>query len=628
MFGELVKSLVVRFSSENYQLVKEEIDSIPDEKRVKVVLDVDKRMFSSALLAAVADARSRIQAEARTFDLLNPDTGGGGNWFTRFLARLAFRGFGRINTPGPGSLPSFFTSIPGLAAVAVAASAALTEVDMLVSGFAAATAGVGAFALVALPTFKTVTGAVSQIAADTLAYQRATTAAAKSDALQKIKADWAALDPAQRQAVKSIQAFQAAWAALAQKFEPQALKLLADALKVAGNMFGPIATLARAAFPAIDGLLKDLGKFTASQGFKDWIAQFSKISGPAITAIGHGIGDVVTNFGKLLTIFSAKDVVMAINFAFRLLSGAIHAVGVVIQWSKNAWDWIMKTIPGAKTAVDALKFAWQHASVVGGDFRHALDNVGHAAGNVEHAFDNFQHALGNVRHAWDNVSHAIDNFRHATDNVVHAIGNVIHAFGNIGHAAANVWRAILWLSDHIRTFFTVDIPHWISNAVSWFHSLPGKIVGALSSLPGLLFSAGAHIISSLISGLQSRVGTLMSVVHTIAGIVAGFFPNSPAKHGPFSGAGAPELRGAHISWALSQGMLSNLGMVSAASLRVANAAVPGAGRYGHPGAGASGGITINVTVSPGTAPNETARAIQKILLNLKRTNGGGALGLA
>ena len=45
-----------------------------------------------------------------------------------------------------------------------------------------------------------------------------------------------------------------------------------------------------------------------------------------MTAIGHGIGGVVAEFGKLLTVFSGKDVAHGINIAFDAVKLAIRGV--------------------------------------------------------------------------------------------------------------------------------------------------------------------------------------------------------------------------------------------------------------------------------------------------------------
>src|ERR1017187_3593237 len=125
----------------------------------------------------------------------------------------------------------------------------------------------------------------------------------------------------------------------------------------------------------------------------------------------------------------------------------------------------------------------------------------------------------------------------------------------------------------------------INDVVGFFRALPGRIISAIAGLGGMLFRAGQNVMRSLISGLTSMIGAVGSSVAGIAGKVAGFFGLSPAREGPLSGGGAPEVRGAHFTHAFAAGMSSGSARVSAAAARVAGAA--GAGR--QVGGGTAGG---------------------------------------
>jgi hypothetical protein len=187
------------------------------------------------------------------------------------------------------------------------------EVTGLVSGFAAAGAGAGAFALLAMPAFKTVMGA-----------------------LKDTKAQLAQLSPDERGAVEGIKGLETEFGKLSKAFQPMVFKVFNDGLKVANNLLPLLTPMANQFANALDGLLKRLDKFTQSQGFQNWAKQFTSLIGPAVTAIGNGLGKLLPALGKLLTLLSKKDVVNAINIAFSVLT--VTVVGLtngISRFMKN-----------------------------------------------------------------------------------------------------------------------------------------------------------------------------------------------------------------------------------------------------------------------------------------------------
>ena len=85
--------------------------------------------------------------------------------------------------------------------------------------------------------------------------------------------------------------------------------------------------------------------------------------------------------------------------------------------------------------------------------------------------------------------------------------------------------------------FLSSIQQKFNEAVSFVSSIPGAILNALGNLGGLLYDAGASIISGLINGIKSMVGSVINTVSGVVGRIRDFFPFSPAKRGPFSGHG-------------------------------------------------------------------------------------------
>jgi hypothetical protein len=139
----------------------------------------------------------------------------------------------------------------------------------------------------------------------------------------------------------------------------------------------------------------------------------------------------------------------------------------------------------------------------------------------------------------------------------------------------------------------------INDVVGFFRALPGRVISAIAGLGGMLFRAGQNVMRSLISGLTSMIGAVGSSVAGIAGKVAGFFGLSPAKEGPLSGAGAPEVRGAHFSHAFAAGVSSGAGRVAGAAARVAGAAAATAAGGAAAGGGGGGRNELVLTFAEG-----------------------------
>src|SRR5690606_39340172 len=76
-----------------------------------------------------------------------------------------------------------------------------------------------------------------------------------------------------------------------------------------------------------------------------------------------------------------------------------------------------------------------------------------------------------------------------------------------------------------------------SNAGDEVGELAGRAVEALGNVGRALFESGKALIQGFIDGIQSMVSAVGNAVSGVLDFVGGFFPNSPAKRGPFSGRG-------------------------------------------------------------------------------------------
>ena len=473
--------------------------------------------------------------------------------------------------PGGGSLAALAAAVPVIEALA-------TEAVGLASGFAAAGAGAGSFALLAMPAFKSVSGALTQIQADQTAYDRALTKTAKNTALKHLQADLAKLDPAERGAVKGIQQLESSFSRMAKAFEPAAFKIFNDGLKIANNLLPAVTPLANAFAGALDPLLKQFGKFTASAGFKDWLKQFTALAGPAVTAIGEGLGKVGVAIGKLLTTMNKKDVVHAINIAFDVLAGAIDFAGYAVRRLMSNWD--------------GMSSAFRRT-------RHDIASAGH---DIAHVFDDLRHDAADLAH---NVAAHFDEIRHNVADLAH---NIASRFDQI---RANIHR---WADDAGRD---------VTRVVNWFKALPGRIKNALGDLSHLLWNAGVQIVEGLLHGLASKFGEVRHTISSWGADIKGWFADAM---GIFSPSKVFEQHGKMIGAGLIQGMDGSLPGVKSAALRMAAAAVTkrypsggyGSGGPGSGGASGNGPLVIELRWTGGGADDD----LMQLLRRKVRAQGG------
>jgi TP901 family phage tail tape measure protein len=176
---------------------------------------------------------------------------------------------------------------------------------------------------------------------------------------------------------------------------------------------------------------------------------------------------------------------------------------------------------------------------------------------------------------------------------------------------------IAWIATHWAEFRSLT-SKLIDDVVHFFETLPGRIMSAIASLPSLLFHAGAHIISMLASGITSAIGDVTHAIGSVASEIVDHLPFSPAKKGPLSGSGDPELRGRHVAELFGAGMVSGLPSVSAAAARLAGTAGIGpGGMRGYGAAGAGGEIRVVIDITGGDSELTTW------LKNRIRVLGGG-----
>ncbi|HEY6278521.1 MAG TPA: phage tail tape measure protein [Streptosporangiaceae bacterium] len=155
-----------------------------------------------------------------------------------------------------------------------------------------------------------------------------------------------------------------------------------------------------------------------------------------------------------------------------------------------------------------------------------------------------------------------------------------------------VGLAVLFIKSHWQEIVAGAQQLW-HDVVSWFTRIGNDIVRLTLGWPKMLWQAGVNMIMGLVHGIESAAMAPVHAVENIVSDIRNFLPFSPARRGPLSGAGSPDVAGRRIGQMLAAGMLSTTAGVAAAAGQVAGAAgIRGAAG----GAGAGGGPQIVIEV--------------------------------
>jgi tape measure domain-containing protein len=159
-------------------------------------------------------------------------------------------------------------------------------------------------------------------------------------------------------------------------------------------------------------------------------------------------------------------------------------------------------------------------------------------------------ALGNFfTSVWNGivgfVGDAINNVRSVIITVVSFIIAYWTTYWNIvGTVFTTVWNAVSSFIGGIIggigsaiSGFVGGVAANIEGAIGFVRDLPGKVLGFLGNMGSLLVSSGRALIQGFIDGIDAMIGKVGDAVGGVMDFVAGFFPNSPAQRGAFSGAG-------------------------------------------------------------------------------------------
>ena len=184
----------------------------------------------------------------------------------------------------------------------------------------------------------------------------------------------------------------------------------------------------------------------------------------------------------------------------------------------------------------------------------------------------------------------------------------------LGIATGGLGLVVAAVVSHFTAIRTGAV-RLVTDVTGWFRRLPGMILSAVGNLGSLLLRAGENLIMGLVHGIES---VAMAPVHAVEGIVGdirNLLPFSPAKKGPLSGGGSPDIAGRKIGLMLAGGIRQSSPMVAAAATAMAGAAAV----HGGGTAGAGGQMTLTIRGEG----DDLVKAIVKALRYEIRTSGAG-----
>jgi phage-related protein len=127
--------------------------------------------------------------------------------------------------------------------------------------------------------------------------------------------------------------------------------------------------------------------------------------------------------------------------------------------------------------------------------------------------------VGIISGAWNWISTKVDQsvaFIRGVFNWFSELGSLLNSW--VGHA-----KDIVIFRFH--------------QMVDWVKGLPGRILGALGNLGGMLYDAGAALVRGFLNGIKARWDDIVAFVKGGMTKLRNLWPFSPAKTGPFSGRG-------------------------------------------------------------------------------------------
>lgn len=319
--------------------------------------------------------------------------------------------------------------------------------------------------------------------------------------------------------------------------------------------------------PIVDGLVTIFADFVQNgatqfmQGLTMLMPVIPQLV-PLIVQLGQSIGQVLTAIAPLLPQLMTMSTQMALQLLPALLPLLPPLITLSTLFLQLATGVLTKVVIPALSGVISFMKTMRHA------FQPAIDAVKWLTGTISRAFESLSDHL---------VGHSV---------IPDMINSIVRWFAGLPGKA---WRVLSGLAGSIAgrawdagASMVRAITSGLSSAVSWISGLPGRAVNALGDLSGVLWKSGRSLLQGFIDGIGSMLTAAGNAAGSVLDYVKGFFPNSPAKRGPFSGSGWTLFSGIATGSDFAAGLARQHGVVGAAAAALMSTAQDGLGAPGTP----------------------------------------------
>jgi phage-related protein len=245
------------------------------------------------------------------------------------------------------------------------------------------------------------------------------------------------------------------------------------------------------------------------------------------------------------------------------IEAAFKVLASVVKW----W-WSNVVSPTFNAVAAAVKWLWTTIIVPSfNGMKAAFMIVANAARNIWVAYispmiKNFQTGVRTLYN-----SYILPIFNAIRAHIVSRIQAAVAIIGAIRNFVSNASAAFTNMVNAVRSRMDA--------VASVVRGLPGRIKSAIGNLGSLLYNAGRNVIQGLINGISSKLQSLRNIASNAASTIRNLFPFSPAKEGPLSGRGSPDIAGGKIAEMVAQGMERNTPRLYEAARAMAAATMAG-----------------------------------------------------
>lgn len=212
-------------------------------------------------------------------------------------------------------------------------------------------------------------------------------------------------------------------------------------------------------------------------------------------------------------------IVAIIRLQWTIIKGVVLAgVNAVKTVVTGAWNFIKSATSRVWNAIKSvLSSVWNAIKSVVTPAVNAVKSV------VTNVWNAIKSATSSV---WNAIKSAISGPLNAAKEIVSSVANSIKS------VLTSAWNAIKSGVTTAWNGIKSAVDTGINNVVSAVQGLKDRVLGFFSGAGQWLYDAGSQIISGLIDGITSMIGSLTDKISQATDMVGRFLPGSPVREGP------------------------------------------------------------------------------------------------